>query len=105
MILPIYLYGAEVLRNENKEADLNDKESLLKLVEGSEVNCESLKVSTEHMLFIFGGAFSGIRKERKQSVIPIGFDREKNNCTPKEDNDSLISRIEVVQNRNDVISR
>ena len=33
MILPIYLYGAEVLRNENKEADLNDKEALLKLLE------------------------------------------------------------------------
>ena len=32
MILPIYLYGAEVLRNENQEADLNDKEALLKLI-------------------------------------------------------------------------
>ena len=33
MILPIYLYGADVLRNENKDADLNDKESILKLLE------------------------------------------------------------------------
>lgn len=33
MILPIYLYGADVLRNENKEADLNDKEGILKLIE------------------------------------------------------------------------
>ena len=33
MILPIYLYGSEVLRRENKEADLNDKETLLKLIE------------------------------------------------------------------------
>lgn len=32
MILPIYLYGSEVLRNENKEADLQDKEGLLKLI-------------------------------------------------------------------------
>lgn len=32
MILPIYLYGAEALRNENKEADLNDKEGLAKLI-------------------------------------------------------------------------
>ena len=32
MILPIYLYGADVLRNENKDADLNDKESILKLI-------------------------------------------------------------------------
>ena len=33
MILPIYLYGSDVLRNENIEADLNDKETLLKLIE------------------------------------------------------------------------
>ena len=32
MILPIYLYGSEVLRNENKEADLQDKEGLAKLI-------------------------------------------------------------------------
>ena len=32
MILPIYLYGSEVLRNENKDADLNDKEGLAKLI-------------------------------------------------------------------------
>ena len=42
MILPIYLYGAEVLRNENKEADLNDKEGILKLVEDMK---ETLKVA------------------------------------------------------------
>ena len=32
MILPIYLYGSEVLRKENKEADLQDREGLLKLI-------------------------------------------------------------------------
>lgn len=32
MILPIYLYGSEVLRKENKEADLQDKEGLAKLI-------------------------------------------------------------------------
>ena len=32
MILPIYLYGADVLRNENKDADLNDKEGIQKLL-------------------------------------------------------------------------
>ena len=42
MILPIYLYGAEVLRNENKEADLNDKETLLKLIEDMK---DTLKVA------------------------------------------------------------
>ena len=42
MILPIYLYGAEVLRNENVEADLNDKEGILKLIENMQ---ETLKVA------------------------------------------------------------
>ena len=33
MILPIYLYGSEVLRNENAEADLNDREGISRLIE------------------------------------------------------------------------
>ena len=33
MILPIYLYGSEVLRRENVDVDLNDKEGILKLIE------------------------------------------------------------------------
>jgi peptide deformylase len=32
MILPIYLYGSDVLRNENVDVDLNDKEGIAKLV-------------------------------------------------------------------------
>lgn len=32
MILPIYLYGSEKLRNENADADLQDKEGLAKLI-------------------------------------------------------------------------
>lgn len=32
MILPIYLYGSEKLRNVNAEADLQDKEGLTKLI-------------------------------------------------------------------------
>lgn len=42
MILPIYLYGSDVLRKENKEADLNDKEGLMKLIEDMK---ETLKVA------------------------------------------------------------
>ena len=42
MILPIYLYGAEVLRNENKDVDLNDKEAVLKLIEDMK---DTLKVA------------------------------------------------------------
>ena len=42
MILPIYLYGSDVLRRENKEADLNDKEGLMKLIEDMK---DTLKVA------------------------------------------------------------
>ena len=42
MILPIYLYGSEVLRNENKEADLQDQEGLAKLIEDMK---DTLKVA------------------------------------------------------------
>ena len=33
MILPIYLYGSEVLRKENVDVDLNDREGIAKLLE------------------------------------------------------------------------
>ena len=42
MILPIYLYGSEVLRRENVDVDLNDKEGILKLIEDMK---ETLKVA------------------------------------------------------------
>ena len=42
MILPIYLYGSEKLRNENVEADLNDKEGLSGLISDMK---ETLKVA------------------------------------------------------------
>lgn len=42
MILPIYLYGSDVLRRENAEADLNDKEGLAKLIADMK---ETLKVA------------------------------------------------------------
>ena len=40
MILPIYLYGSAKLRNENQEADLQDREGLTKLIADME---ETLK--------------------------------------------------------------
>ena len=42
MILPIYLYGSEKLRNENADADLQDKEGLTKLIADME---ETLKAA------------------------------------------------------------
>ena len=42
MILPIYLYGSDVLRRENIDVDLNDKEGIAKLIADME---ETLKVA------------------------------------------------------------
>ena len=33
MILPIYLYGSDILRRENVDVDLNDKEGIAKLLD------------------------------------------------------------------------
>ena len=43
MILPIYLYGSEKLRNENADADLQDKEGLAKLISDMK---DTLKVTS-----------------------------------------------------------
>ena len=42
MILPIYLYSSEVLRKENVDIDLNDKEAIVKLLEDMK---DTLKVA------------------------------------------------------------
>lgn len=49
--------------------------SLLKLVEGTTVRAEGEDFSTEHILFLFGGAFSGLWKERREQTNhrEIGF--------------------------------
>lgn len=49
--------------------------TLLKLIEGTDVECDYKTVSTEGMLFILGGAFTGLCSGRDpmQSCRPIGF--------------------------------
>ena len=42
MILPIYLYGSEILRKENVDVDLNDKEGIAKMITDMQ---ETLKVA------------------------------------------------------------
>lgn len=51
--------------------------TLLKLIEGAEVE----GLSTAGMLFLFAGAFSGLRKEHKTRICPIGFDRTEEEDT------------------------
>ena len=49
--------------------------SLLKLIEGIEINHRSCRLSTDSLLFVFGGAFTGISNNKISalSTRPIGF--------------------------------
>ena len=51
--------------------------SLLKLIEGKELTVSGQRINTEKILFIFGGAFSGLQKEKRteKKQRPIGFDK------------------------------
>jgi len=50
------------------------------LIEGMDITTDKGVVSTRDLLFIFGGAFTGIRKQKEKSlphISPIGFVREQ----------------------------
>lgn len=63
--------------SENRTAyNRGTQHTLLKLVEGMEVDCDGTTMSTEGLLFVFGGAFSGLTAPRKESAKtkrPVGF--------------------------------
>ena len=48
--------------------------SLLKLIEGTTIRADGFPFSTENILFLFGGAFSGLQKNEAPKA-PIGFER------------------------------
>ena len=54
MILPIYLYGSDVLRNENVDVDLTDKEGIAKLLEDMATDVEIVNKS-KLVTFKMGG--------------------------------------------------
>ena len=66
------------------------QQALLKMVEGAAIDVpleggrkhpggNNISINTENILFIFSGAFSGIKKDTATDKISIGFD-SKNNC-------------------------
>lgn len=71
------------------------QQSLLKIIEGSKVavgerydNAERVYLDTSNILFIFGGAFSGIEKiydKRVKKKNIIGFNTEQNSVSKKGD--------------------
>jgi len=69
--------------------------SLLKLIEGSDITVDGEAFSTAGILFCFGGAFSGLRKELEEvtSKRSIGFEREEVSVHPTQEritNDAFI---------------
>lgn len=60
------------------EYNKGTQHSLLKLVEGAEVDCDDKTLFTDRLLFIFGGAFTGIRNNNAsvKQVGPIGFTKQ-----------------------------
>jgi len=50
--------------------------SLLRLIEGADVKTDRGYVDTEKLLFIFGGAFSGMENKASTKTHTIGFNRE-----------------------------
>ena len=66
--------------------------TLLKLVEGTEVDYGSRIISSEQMLFLFGGAFSRLELPSRRSAAPIGFHREEAvEEEPSQRDDALMS--------------
>ena len=62
--------------------------SLLKLIEGLEVETPKGKINTKNILFLFGGAFSGLVNKKEEPVKrAIGFLREEISAVVSENHD------------------
>ena len=57
--------------------------SLLRLIEGTDIRTAGKVIHTENLLFIFGGAFTGIGPQEKRYVNPIGFGAKPIEVTPR----------------------
>lgn len=66
--------------NENRAAHCRGTQySLLKLIEGMEVDVDGGTIFTDGILFLFGGAFSDLTRKKPavHKKVPIGFEREE----------------------------
>lgn len=93
MILPIYLYGSDKLRNENVEADLQDKEGLANLISNMK---ETLKAAdgcglaapqvgiNQRVVIVDGSDLSDtydyLKDFRRVMINPVVLEESKETC-------------------------
>lgn len=93
MILPIYLYGSEKLRNENAEADLQDKEGLTKLISDMKETLQAAdgcglaapQVGVNQRIVIVDGSdltdtYDYLKDFRRVMINPVVLEESKETC-------------------------
>ena len=97
MILPIYLYGSEVLRNENVDVDLADKEGIAKLLEDMKETLKNAdgcglaapQVGVNKNLVIVDGrdlsdTYEGLHDFVRVMINPVVLEESKETCESSE---------------------
>ena len=93
MILPIYLYGSEKLRNENVDADLQDKEGLAKLISDMKETLQAAdgcglaapQVGVNQRIVIVDGSdltdtYDYLKDFRRVMINPVVLEESKETC-------------------------
>ena len=93
MILPIYLYGSEKLRNENADADLQDKEGLTKLISDMKETLQAAdgcglaapQVGVNQRVVIVDGSdltdtYDYLKDFRRVMINPVVLEESKETC-------------------------
>lgn len=93
MILPIYLYGSEKLRNENVDADLQDKDGLTKLISDMKETLQAAdgcglaapQVGVNQRVVIVDGSdltdtYDYLKDFRRVMINPVVLEESKETC-------------------------
>ena len=93
MILPIYLYGSEKLRNENVDVDLQDKEGLAKLISDMKETLQAAdgcglaapQVGVNQRVVIVDGSdltdtYDYLKDFRRVMINPVVLEESKETC-------------------------
>ena len=97
MILPIYLYGSEILRNQNVDADLTDKEGLASFIadmkdtlkEADGCGLAAPQVGVNKRILIVDGTemtetYPELKDFRRTMINPVVLEESAEKCTYQE---------------------